>query len=139
MSQVFLYTFPQWIVFAALFMIIYGWVENKKVFRLTGEVLFILLGIFAAVVIFGDYLAAGKYLSPAEIAAEQINDEILNEVPIEARLLPAYLSFLIAGVLAVPASLLTWKQHKRAQLLIVITGLIALLGFFIIVGALKMI
>ncbi len=139
MSQVFLYTFPQWIVFAALFMVVYGWVENKKAFRLTGEILFVLLGIFAAVVIFGDYLAAGNYLTPDEIAAEKINDEILNEVPIEARLLPAYLGFLIAGVLAIPTSLLIWKQHKRAQLLIVITGLVALFGFFIIVGALKMI
>ena len=130
MSQAFLYTFPQWIVFAALFMVVYGWVENKKVFRLIGEVLFILLGIFAAVVIFGDYLAAGNYLTPEEIAAEQINDEILNEVPMEARLLPAYLSFLVAGILAIPTSLLIWKQHKRANWLIVITALVALLGFF---------
>ena len=137
MSQAFLYTFPQWIVFAALFMVVYGWVENKKVFRLIGEVLFILLGIFAAVVIFGDYLAAGNYLTPEEIAAEQINDEILNEVPMEARLLPAYLSFLVAGILAIPTSLLIWKQHKRANWLIVITALVALLGFFIVVGALK--
>jgi len=137
MSQVFLYTFPQWIVFAALFVVIYGWVEHKKAFRLTGEALFILLGIFAVVVILGDYLAAGNYLTPEEIAAEELNDEILNEAPIEAQLLPAYWAFLVAGILAIPSLLLEWKNHKRANLLVVVTALVALLGFFIVVGALR--
>lgn len=137
MSQVFLYTFPQWVVFAALFVVIYGWVEHKKVFRLTGESLFILLGIFAVIVLLGDYLAAGNFLTPDEIAAEELNDEILNEAPIEAQLLPAYLSFAIAGTLAIPSLILEWKNHKRANLMIVITAMVALLGFFIIVGALR--
>lgn len=137
MNQVFLYTFPQWIVFAGLFMIIYGWVENKKVFRLTGSGIFILLGIFALIVIFGDYLAAGKFLSPEEIVAEEIDNEILNEIPLEAKLLPAYWNFLLASILAIPALLLDWKNKKYARLFMVLTGLVALLGFFIIVGALK--
>jgi len=139
MSQVFLYTFPQWIVFAALFVVIYGWVEQKKVFRLTGEAIFIMLGVFALIVIFGDYLAAGKFLTLDEIAAEELNGEILNEVPIEARLLPAYWSFLAAGILAIPTFLLEWKNHKRTNVLIVVTSLVALLGFFIVVSALRMV
>jgi hypothetical protein len=137
MSQVFLYTFPQWVVFAALFVVIYGWVEHKKVFRLTGEALFALLGIFAVVVIFGDYLAAGNFLTPEEIAAEELNDEILNEAPIEAQLIPAYWAFLVAGIMAIPTFLLEWKNHKKANLMVVITALVALLGFFVIVGALR--
>ena len=137
MNQVFLYTFPQWIVFAGLFMVVYGWVENKKAFRMTGNGIFILLGIFALVVIFGDYLAAGKFLSPDEVVAEQIDNEILNEIPLEAKLLPAYLSFLLASVFAIPALLLDWKNKKYARLSMVLMGLIALSGFFIIVGALK--
>ena len=137
MNQVFLYTFPQWIVFAGLFMIIYGWVENKKAFRLTGIAIFIVLGIFAAVVIFGDYLAAGKFLSPEEVVAEEIDGEILNEVPMEAKLLPAYWSFLLASIIAIPAFILDLKQKKFVQLVSIIMGLVALLGFFIIVGALR--
>lgn len=137
MSQVFLYTFPQWIVFAGMFMVVYGWVEDKKVFRMTGIGMFILLGIFALVVIFGDYLAAGKFLTPDEIAAEEINDEILNEVPLEAKLLPAYWSFLLASISAVPALILDWKDAKYARLLMILMGLIALSGFFVIVGALQ--
>jgi hypothetical protein len=137
MNQVFLYTFPQWIVFAGLFMVVYGWVESKKVFRMTGNGIFILLGIFALVVIFGDYLAAGKFLSPEEVVSEQIDNEILNEIPLEAKLLPAYWSFLVASIFAVLALLLDWKDKKYARLIMVLTGLIALSGFFFIVGALR--
>jgi len=137
MNEVFLYTFPQWIVFAALFVIIYGWVEGKKVFRLTGEGIFIILGIFALVVLLGDYLAAAHYLSPEEVASEELDDIITNEVPLEAMLLPAYWSFLAAGILAVPTIFFEWKDKKIARTLTVITGLLALLGFFIVVGALR--
>ncbi|HPF50870.1 MAG TPA: hypothetical protein PK335_04805 [Draconibacterium sp.] len=137
MNQVFLYTFPQWIVFAGLFMIIYGWVENKKTFRLIGISIFIALGIFAAVVLLGDFLAAGKFLSPEEVVAEEIDGEILNEVPLEAKLLPAYWNFLLSSVIAIPALILDLKQKKFAQLVTIIMGLVALLGFFIIVGALR--
>lgn len=137
MNQVFLYTFPQWIVFAGLFMIIYGWVENKKVFRLIGIAIFIALGIFAAVVVFGDYLAAGHYLSPEEVAAQELDGETLNEIPIEAKLMPAYWSFLLASILAIPAFLLDLKERKYVKVLTVIMALVALLGFFVIVGALR--
>ena len=137
MTNTFLYTIPQWFVFAALFMIIYGWVEQKKAFRLIGIAIFLLLGIFSAVIVFGDYLAMGDYLSPAEVAAEEIDDEILNEIPIEAQLLPGYWSFIIASVLAIPALLLDWTDKKHSKLLIVLTSLIALAGFFIIVGTIR--
>lgn len=137
MNNTLLYTLPQWFVFAALFMIVYGWVEHKKAFRLIGIVVFILLGILSAVVIFGDYLAIGDFLSPAEIVAEEIDDEILNEVPIEAQLLPGYWSFIAASVLAIPTLILDWMEHKRSKLFIVLTALTALAGFFIIVGTIR--
>lgn len=137
MNDVILYTYPQWFVFAALFMVIYGWVENKKVFRLIGLSLFILLGIFSLVLILGDYLSAGNYLSPEEIAAEELDDEILNEIPLQAKLLPGYWSFIVASVLAIPALILDWTDKKRSRLFIVLTALVALLGFFIIVGTVK--
>jgi hypothetical protein len=137
MNITFLYTFPQWFVFAALFMVIYGWVENKKAFRLIGISIFIVLGIFSIIVLLGDYLAAGNYLSPEEIAAEELDDEILNEIPLEAKLLPGYLSFIVASVLAIPALLLDWTEKKRARLFIVLTSVAALLGFFIIVGSIR--
>lgn len=137
MSATFLYTVPQWIVFAALFMIIYGWVEHKKTFRLIGLFIFILLGILSLLIIFGDYLSVGNYLSPAEVVAEELDDELINEIPIEAKLLPAYWSFVVAAVMSIPTLLLDWKNHKRAKLFIVLTALVALAGFFIIVGTIR--
>lgn len=137
MTDTLLYTLPQWFVFAALFMVIYGWVEHKKPFRLIGMSIFILLGILSLVIVFGDYLAAGDYLSPAEIAAEELDDELLNELPVETQLLPGYLSFIVALALAIPALLLDWFDKKHAKLLIVLTALAALVGFFIIVGTVK--
>jgi len=137
MNEVFLYTFPQWIVFAALFVIIYGWVEGKKVFRLTGDGIFILLGIFALVVLLGDHLAAAHYLSPEEVAREELDEVITNEIPIQARLLPAYWSFLFTGLLAIPTLILDWTDKKLARTMMVVTGLLALLGFFVVVAALR--
>lgn len=137
MTSTFLYTLPQWFVFAALFMTIYGWVENKKPFRLIGISLFILLGIFSLIVLYGDYLSVADYLSPEELAAEELDDEILNEIPLEAKLLPGYWSFIVASVLAIPALILDWTDKKRARLFIVLSSLAALIGFFIIVGTVR--
>lgn len=137
MNDVILYTYPQWFVFAALFMIIYGWVEDKKTFRLIGLSLFILLGILSLILILGDFLSIGNYLSPEEITAEEIDDEVLNEIPLQAKLLPGFWSFIIASVLAIPALILDWAEKKHSRLFIVLTGLVALLGFFIIVGTVR--
>ena len=137
MTEVFLYTFPQWFVFAALFGIIYGWVENKKVFRLVGLAAFIALGLFSLYVLLGDYLAPGQFLTPEEIMHEELNDEIINEAPIEAQLLPAYLSFIGSSVLALAALVLDWMNKKQYRVITVLAGLVALLGFFIVVGAVR--
>jgi predicted membrane channel-forming protein YqfA (hemolysin III family) len=137
MNDSFLYTFPQWFVFAALFMTIYGWIENKKAFRLIGISIFILLGIYSLAILLGDYLTVGNYLTPEEVVREEIDGDILNEVPFQAKLLPAYWSFLISSVLAIPGLLLDWKDKKHARTFIVITGLFALVGFFIVVGTIR--
>lgn len=137
MDVTFLYTFPQWFVFAAIFMVIYGWVENKKAFRLIGISIFIILGIFSLVIVLSDYLSAGDYLSHEEIIAEELDDEVLNEIPLEAKLLPGYWSFILASALAIPALIFDWTNKKRARLFIVLTSFIALIGFFIIVGTIR--
>ncbi|WP_346857263.1 hypothetical protein [uncultured Draconibacterium sp.] len=137
MNDSFLYTIPQWFVFAGLFMIIYGWVESKKSFRLIGISIFILLGIYSLAILLGDYLTIGNYLTPEEVVSEEIDGDILNEVPFQAKLLPAYWSFLLSSVLAIPSLFLDWKDKKYARTFIVITGLVALLGFFIVVGTIR--
>jgi len=137
MNDTLLYTLPQWFIFAAIFVVVYGWMEEKKVFRIIGASILILLGIFSLFVIFGDSLAAGKFLTPNEIASEELEDGIVDEIPFQAKLLPAYLSFVVAAILAIPAIFLDIKDKKGYKLLIILSGLASLFGFFVIVGILK--
>lgn len=137
MNDTLLYTLPQWFIFAAIFVTVYGWIEQKKAFRIIGTAIFILLGIFSLFVIFGDYLAASKYLTPEEITNQEIYEDTVEEIPFIAKLLPAYLSFVFSAVMAIPAIVLDIKDKKGYQWFTVITGLMALLGFFIIVGVIR--
>jgi hypothetical protein len=132
-----LYTLPQWFVFAAIIASVYGWVEQKKIFRLLGPVFFFMLGLFAALTLWGDLFSAYEFLTPEEIVREEMEDEFNREVPFQAMLFPAYLSFVLSGMLAVPAFVLEWQSRKGKNLLVIITALTALLGFFMIVGALR--
>lgn len=137
MNETLLYTLPQWFIFAAIFVVVYGWMEDKKPFRIIGAAIFMLLGIFSLFVIFGDYLAAGKFLTPNEIASEELADGIVDEVPFQVKLLPAYLSFIVSAILAIPAIIFDIKNKKVYRWFIISAGLVSLFGFFIIVGILK--
>jgi hypothetical protein len=136
-QEIFLYTLPQWLVFAGIISSVYGWVEHKKVFRMLGPVLFFILGLFAVFIMLGDYFSASRFLTPEEMVTLEMEEELLEELPFQARLFPAYLFFILSGLLAIPAFLLEWKDRKRKNLLIVLTALTGLFGFFIIVGALR--
>lgn len=137
MNDTFLYTLPQWFIFAAVFVVVYGWMEDKKAFRIIGASILMLLGFFSLFVIFGGYLAAGKFLTPNEIASEELADGVIDEVPFQVKLLPAYLSFILSAILAIPAIVLDIKNKKVYRWFIISAGLISLFGFFIIVGILK--
>ncbi len=137
MNETLLYTLPQWFIFAAIFVVVYGWMEEKKPFRIIGAAIFMLLGIFSLFVIFGDYLAAGKFLTPNEIASEELADGVIDEVPFQVKLLPAYLSFILSAILAIPAIVLDIKNKKAYRWFIISAGMVSLFGFFVIVGILK--
>jgi len=137
MNETLLYTVPQWFIFAAIFVVVYGWMEEKKPFRIIGAAILVLLGIFSLFVIFGDSLAAGKFLTPNEIASEELADGVIDEVPFQVKLLPAYLSFILSAILAIPAIVLDIKNKKMYRWFIISAGLVSLFGFFIIVGILK--
>jgi predicted membrane channel-forming protein YqfA (hemolysin III family) len=138
-QDIFIYTLPQWFVFAALIIIAYGWVEKKKNFRLIGTAIFILLGIFAVYSIYAGYFAANEFLTPDEIMDEELEEENLTEIPFHVRLLPAYWSFVLSGFMAIPALYFDWKEKRPKRLFLILSVLAALFGFFIIVGELKMV
>ena len=132
-----LYTLPQWVVFAGIIASVYGWVEHKKTFRVLGPVIFFLLGIFSLYSIWNGSFSASEYLTPTEIINKEMEEETMEDLPFVAQLLPAYIAFLISGLLAVPSFILEWKNKKGKNLMIILTALAGLMGFFIIVGALK--
>lgn len=132
-----LYTLPQWFVFAGIIASVYGWAEHKKTFRLLGPVIFFLLGVFALWSILNGSFSAREFLTPEEIISEEMEEEIMEDIPFVAQLLPAYLAFLFSGLLAIPTFFLEWKNRKGKNLMIILAALAGLLGFFIIVGALR--
>lgn len=139
MNNTLIYTLPQWFVFAGVFAVAYGWIEDKKPFRLIGAMVFILLGIFALFILSGDYFASARFVTPDELATEQLEEDTLEAVPFQVRLFPAYISFLASAVLAIPALFFEIRNNRKFRLFIILTMLAALLGFFIIVGNLKQI
>ncbi len=136
-ENVFLYTLPQWFIFSALLVIIYGWIEKKKPFKIIGLVILIALAIFSVYAIMKGYFDSHNFLTPNEVINEEIEGELTEEIPFEGMIFPAYWSFILAGIFAVPSLFFEIRNKKPARLFIVITGLVALLGFFIIVDALK--
>lgn len=137
MNDTFLYTLPQWFIFSAVFVSVYGWVEKKKVFRIIGASIFVLLGVYSVYIITGDYLAGAEFFTPDEIADKDFIDESFEEIPFQAKLLPAYISFIFSSILAIPAIILELLNRKKHQLFIILAGLVSLIGFFIIVGGLQ--
>lgn len=132
-----IYTLPQWFIFASILVTVYGWVENKKYFRIIGSVVMLLLGVFAVWAIAKGYFSASQFLTPDEIISEELEEEIIEEMPFQAQLFPAYLSFIVSAVLSLPAIYFDWKDKKPNRLFYILAGMVALLGFFIIIGALK--
>lgn len=137
MPDVYLYTFPQWFVFASIFIIIYGWVEQKKIFQLIGISSFVALGIFSVYIINANYLEVANYLTPEEVASKDLEDHITQDIPIQVKILPAYWLFILTSIFAIPTLFATWKEKKLAKPLIILTSLLALAGFFVIVGAIQ--
>lgn len=102
-----------------------------------GPAIFILLAIFAGFAILNGHFSAHNFLTPEEIISEEMEEIYFDEIPFQVKLLPAYVAFLFSGLLAVPAFILEWKNRKGKSLLMILTGLAGLMGFFIIAGALR--
>ena len=136
-NDIFLYTLPQWFVFAGVIASVYGWVEKKRAFRMVGPMIFFLLGLFSSWVLLKGYLSAFALLTPEEVVTEQMEEAVFEDIPFHVRLYPAYILFLVSGITAIPSFISEWMNGKRKGVFMIITSLIGLMGFFIIVGALR--
>lgn len=137
MDNTLLYTLPQWFIFAGIFVIVYGWVEKKKVFRIIGMCILLALGIFSIATMMGDTFAASELLTNEEIYQEDVEDKVSQDVPFEAKILPAYWTFILAILFVIPGIILDIRNSSRYKIFIILATLTVLLGFFWVVGAIN--
>lgn len=133
----FIYTLPQWIVFAGITAYIYGTAESKHTFRITGLILFIVLGIYSIWALQSEYFSSHRFLTPEEIINNELEEVLPADIPFPAKIFPAYLLFLISGVMSIAALIFELKDYKRKMALAIVAAMPALLGFFIITGSLR--
>ncbi len=133
MNTTLIYTLPQWFIFAAVFGVTYGWIEKKRTFRVIGAITFVLLGIFSLFILSGDFFTSGQHIAHTEIVDKKDG----SDIPFQAKLLPAYLSFVLSAILALVAIFFDLRKSKKYRWFIIFAGLTALYGFFAIAGALK--
>lgn len=130
-------TVPQWAIFTAITVIIYGWVERKRAFGMVGSGIFIVLGLFAAWVIFAGLLIPESMFDTREIMdGEQLF--LPDEMPIEGRMLPFYWGMVVNGVISLGALATEAMNRKSASLLKIIICLTSLILFFGMIGAARM-
>ena len=130
-------TVPQWAIFAAVSVIIYGWVERKKAFGMVGSGLLIILGAFAGWAIFTGLLVPENLFD----TREAYNGEELflpDEMPIEGRMLPFYWAMVANGIFGFFAVLAEGFNKKYGTGLKIFICLVALGIFFGMIGAARM-
>jgi hypothetical protein len=129
-------TIPQWAVFAAITVMIYGWAEKKRAFGIVGSGILVALGVFAAWA-----LAAGLMVpeNMMEINENLPKDELFSpdELPVEGRLLPFYWVLVINGLIALAAMLLEIFRKKAAMLLKILSAIVAIIVFFLMMAVVR--
>jgi hypothetical protein len=127
-------TVPQWAIFTATTVLIYGWVEHKRAFGMVGSGIFVALGIFAAWVIYAGLLVPESLFDTRELMD---GEELFmpDELPIEGRLLPFYWGMSFNALVALAALIAEARNHKSAGFLKIAATTIGLLLFFGMLGA----
>jgi hypothetical protein len=130
-------TVPQWAIFAAITVVIYGWVEQKKAFGMLGSLILMALGIFAGWAIYnGLLLPEGLFDTKEAMDGEELF--LPDELPIEGRLLPFYWGLIVNSVVALVALLSEIMNKKLASILKVAMCIIGLFIFFGMIGVARM-
>lgn len=130
-------TVPQWAIFAAITVVIYGWVERKKAFGMVGSLILMALGIFAGWAIYNGLLMPEGLFDTKEVMD---GEELFlpDELPIEGRLLPFYWGLIANSVVALCALLTDIMNKKVTKALKVAMCIFGILIFFGMIGVAKM-
>lgn len=109
----------QWILFLAMILIIFSWVERKKGVQSAGQILFVLLGIFSLWIIF-----SGQITAP-EVPQYQMPSP-------EIKALTYFSGLVVTGVMGLVALLLRWRGSKWVKLINGLLVAASLLLFFMV-------
>lgn len=106
-------TSSQWVLFLAIGLIIYFWIEKKNWIQQLGQLVFLLLGIFALWVI------ASNQLIVPEVSSD-------SPVPVEVKTLTFFWGLVVTGLIGMFAIIAGLKHpawSKKANLFIVSIGM----------------
>lgn len=112
-------TSSQWILFLAVILIIFSWIEQKKRIQQAGQILFFLLGIFSLWIILDEQIVVPDVLQG-------------EETPVEAKALAYFSGLVLTGILGLIAFLLGWRQPKWVKPVNIILFATALILFFMV-------
>lgn len=117
-------TSSQWLLFIAMSLIIYSWIERKKMIQQAGQLLFVILGIFALWVIFSGQIMVPK-VSPD------------NAAPVEARLLTYFSGLVFTAFLGLAGFVLGFVKARWVNALNLIVVPVSLFLFFMVYELMK--
>jgi len=109
----------QWILFVAIGLIIFSWVEKKRLYQQLGQGTFVLLALFALWILLTDQIVVPAVLP----------DQV---VPVEARALSYFSGLAINGVVAVVAFFLGQGKPRWARFFNMALVAIGLVLFFMV-------
>jgi predicted membrane channel-forming protein YqfA (hemolysin III family) len=112
-------TSSQWMLFLAMALIIFSWIEQKKRILQAGQMLFLLLGVLSLWIILGGLIPVPDVL-PRE------------ETPVEAKALTYFSGLVLTGILGFASFLLGWRQSKWTKPVNIVLVAIALALFFMV-------
>lgn len=129
-------TIPQWAIFAAITVIVYGWTEKKNIFIQIGMAIFVLLGIYSAWAVFTGIMVPGDFLNETDLVS---GEDLFTpgELPLEGKLIPVYWGFILTGCIAVTALVAGITGRKFTSVLRIICAVIAVLLFFMMMAIVR--
>ena len=113
---------------------VYGWIENKRIFWQIGVLGLVLLSAFALYALFSKLVSPDIYISEDELDQDGLN---MSEIPRALHMVPIYWGLALNGILSFITFISLKKNNKHYKWLTVVTILVCLALFFMLINALN--
>ena len=129
-----LLTVPQWVIFASIVVVVYGWVEKKRTFLKMGHICLAALGVYAFIAIVTGLAIPDIYIAEESLPMSGLGPE---ELPKEMFMVPIYWGLVVNGLFSLITMVLIWAQKKGFKWMAILTMLSSLGLFFMLFEAMK--